>query len=179
MWANRVPEASVLRHHHNDTAPHTKSTNHWSHVLIRISSMSRVNEPSRFYRCPCGSRSTSSIVQFYIAQRTIEMRIIDKPFSPRTTLQDFLNVLSAILECSFLIMQLLFEFCDVLLQCRRFAGKTLIEGINGHGDKHLANSFVNRIIFGQSTDLGGSQLIQSGFSFLRIDFRLCLCNLLL
>jgi len=88
-------------------------------------------------------------------------------------------MLSAVLEGGLLVMQFLLKLSDVFLQNGRLGRQSLVEDINGHCNEHLAHTFIDRVVLWESIELAGCQLIESGFSFLRTNFCLSLCDLLL
>lgn len=55
--------------------------------------------------------------------------------SPRTTLQDLLDVLSTILECGLLVVQSLFKVGDIFLECGRLVCETLVQDVDRNSDK--------------------------------------------
>lgn len=99
--------------------------------------------------------------------------------SSRTALQDLLDVLSTVLECGLLVMQSLLELGDVLLQRGRLSGESLVECIDRNSDEHLANAFVDWVVFRKGIELARGQLVQSGFSSLPANLCLGLCDFLL
>jgi hypothetical protein len=104
-------------------------------------------------------------------------------------------MLTTILECSLLVVQLFLKIRDVLFETTRLGRKSISERAGRHSDEpgidkhtslelrisdlHLANTLVDFGILGKSSKLVGSQLIKSCFALLCLDLRLSLSDLLL
>lgn len=88
-------------------------------------------------------------------------------------------MLSTVLECCLLVVQLLLEFSDILLQGSRFVRQPLVERIDRYCDEHLADAFIDWIVLRERLELAGSQLIQSCFSLFTPNLCLRLCDFLL